>query len=177
MLEQAALRLLPWTWIASRQPVAGEFSGWARWIQAENAGSLLGCVRKLRKFSRFNIGPRRLEVCETEDAALLMSLEQIWFSWGRWRVLDAERSHIGSVIGSHLLDEKGACFAAVWQESPVAKSIRRKDGAFLVRLEKTDDGTSIVRFAADLEANPFLRMVLLSACILQQPGPPCSPRN
>jgi len=174
MLEQPALRLQPWTWIEPRRNSPDEFSGWIHRIDAEKTGSELGCVRKLPSLSIFNLGPNRLEVCETEDAALLMSLEQGWFGFGRWRVLDAEGLQVGSVIGPHLLDEQGSYFAAVLNESAAAKRIRRKDDAVLSQLEMTKEGSLIVRFAADLEANPFLRMVLLGACILQQPCPPRS---
>lgn len=174
MLEQPALRLLPWTWIEPRRAAADELSGWTRRIDAEKTGAELGYARKLPSLSIFNLGPSCLEVCETEDAALLMSLEQGWFSFGRWRVLDAERSQIGSIVGPHLLDEQGSCFAAVSNESAAARYIRRNDDAILVRLETVDDGALIVRFAEDLEENPFLRMVLLGACILQRPIPPRS---
>jgi hypothetical protein len=174
MLEQPALRLQTWTWIEPRRNSADEFSGWIRRIDVEKTGLELGCVRKIPKLSIFNIAPIRLEVCETEDAALLMSLEQGWFSFGRWCVLDAERLQVGSVVGPHLLDEQGSYFAAVSNESAAAKRVHRKDGAVLSRLEIAKDGALIVRFAADLEANPFLRMVLLGACILQQPCPPRS---
>src|SRR5262245_54242962 len=174
MLNHPTLLLEPWTWIEPRRNAPDEFSGWIRRIVAEKTGLELGCVRKLPSLSIFNLGPSRLDVCETEDAALLMLLEQGWFSFGRWRVLDAEGLQVGSVIGPHLLDEQGSYFAAVSSKSPTAKGIRRKDDAVLSQLEIAKDGTLIVHFAADLEANPFLRMVLLGACILQQPCPPRS---
>ena len=130
---------------------------------------------RFASFSRFNVLPRELEVCETEDAALLMALEQGWFGFGRWQVIDAEGCCVGRVIGSHLLDEQGARFASIWHESAALQSIRGKNGNTFARLETADDGAALVRFADDLGANPFLRMLLLGACILQQPGPPRVP--
>ena len=74
-------------------------------------------------------------MCETEDAALLMALEQGWFGFGRWQVIDAEGCCVGRVIGSHLLDEQGARFASIWHESAALQSIRGKNGKAINRAE------------------------------------------
>lgn len=170
MLEQNELRLLPWIWrpFDSTAPT----HGWLRVIQASDGGVDLGSVRLVRGSSWLGFGPRRLDVCETEDAALLMTLEQGWFGFGNWQVLDAERSRVGGVVGPYVLDDQGSRFAAIWSDGPTSSTVRRTNGTICARIETQTDGTMRLRFPEDLPANPFLRMVLLGACILQRSQPP-----
>lgn len=164
MLEQQALRVTPWTCAAPAAPLG---SGPMRMVRALDGDAMLGLVRQVRGPSWLGCGPRRLDICETEDAALLMSIEHGWFGFGRWQVLDAERCRVGSVMGDHLLDEQGGRFATISQESVGASVIRKREGTVLARLETALDGAQTMRFADDLQANPFLRMMLLAACVLR----------
>jgi len=127
---------------------------------------MLGLVREMRGLGWLECGLRRFEVCETEDAALLMSIEHGWFSLGRWQVRDAERRRVGTVIGNHLLDDQRSGFATIRQENAGASVIRDRQGRELARLESEVNGAQTLRFADDLEANPFLRMVLLAGAVV-----------
>lgn len=173
MLEQNELRLLAWIWRPC-EPSA-PMSGWLRGVQTP-AGGALGCVQLARGAAWLGCGPRRLDVCETEDAALLMTLEHGWFGFGNWQVLDAERCRVGGVVGAYLLDEQGSRFAALWHDGAAVRTVRRTNGTICVRMESESDGTTRLHFPEDLPANPFLRMVLLGACILQQSQPPRAAR-
>ncbi len=174
MLELQALRLLPWSRVtpAGKKPGFSEETGFlnapgtVRFFHAVEANAALGFVRVVRGPAWLGCGPHRLDVCETEDAALLLSIEHGWFGFGHWQVLDAERCRVGAVVGRHLLDEQGGCFATLWHEGAAASAIRDRHGKTLARLEPAADGTETLRFADDLATNPFLRMVLLAACIL-----------
>jgi hypothetical protein len=170
MLEHNELRLLPWNW--RHFDASAPTSGWLRVIAAPGGAGELGCVRMLRGTTWLGCGPRRLEVCETEDAALLMTLEHGWFGFGNWQVLDAERWRAGGVVGPHLLDEQGSRFATMWHDGPTSRTVRRTNGTICLHVETQSDRTTLLRFPDDLPANPFLRMVLLGACILQSPTPP-----
>ena len=170
MLEHSELRLLPWTW--SRLDSASPLSGWLRVVEAAGSAEELGSVRLVRGSTWLGCGPRRLEVCETEDAALLMTLEHGWFGFGNWQVLDAERRRVGALVGAHVLEDQGSRFATVWHDGETRLTVRRTNGAVCAHIESRSDGTTLVRFPEDVPANPFLRMVLLGTCILQSPAPP-----
>ncbi|MCI0684562.1 MAG: hypothetical protein L0Y71_20815 [Gemmataceae bacterium] len=169
MLEQTELRLLPWT--LGPAGTAAPAPVWRRVVQC-TLGVPLGCVRWLHGPSWLGCGPRRLDVCETEDAALLMTVEHGWFGFGNWRVFDAERSRVGGVVGAYLLDEQGMRFATIWHDGAAARTIRKNSGAVCARIEAPQGDMTVMRFADDVPMNPFTRMVLLGACIVQQPAPP-----
>lgn len=161
MLELQGIRLI-------RRAAPGEPDArGTEWTVNSLAGQvMLGSVREMRGLGWLGCGPRRFEVCETEDAALLMSIEHGWFGFGRWQVRDAERRRVGTVIGNHLLDDQGSRLATIRQENAGASVIRDRQGRGLARLEIEADGAQTLRFADDLEANPFLRMVLLAGAIV-----------
>ena len=157
---------MPWAWTKPADLSALTTAAWVRRLDAGEALAPLGFVRVVRGPSWLGCGPRRLDVCETEDAALLMSIEQGWFGFGHWRVIDAERCRVGAVVGRHLLDEQDGRFATFWHEGSTSGAIRGLKGRVYAELQTVADGAALIRFAFDLDTNPFLRMVLLAACIL-----------
>ena len=50
------------------------------------------------------------------------------------------------------------------------------DSRTLAEFDVKPEGTTVLRFAADLEANPFLRMLLLAGVLVQDPRPNTQPR-
>src|SRR5262245_30150067 len=162
MLEQAGLRLTPWIRAALPDP---DVCCPVRMVHGLD-DALLGFVRETRGPAWLGCGPRRLDVCETEDAALLMSIEHGWFGFGKWRVLDAEESRVGGVVGNHLLDEQGSRFATLRPDAAAVSIIRDRQNRALARLETDATGNQILNFAENLEVNPFLRMVLLACAIV-----------
>lgn len=164
MLERQTLRLMPWTWAApgdGKLPTLDR----SRAVLAPESAAMLGFARLVRGPSWFGCGPQRIDVCETEDASHLLSLEQGWFSFGRWDFYDAERTRIGGMVGRHVLDERGFRSASIWQEGAALHAIRGRGGALLAWIETHGAGTTLLRFADDLDANPFMRMVLLAAAL------------
>ena len=166
MLELQALRLMPWTSVRPVDVAAWPAPGRVRLVRAQETDAVLGFVHAVREPAWLGCGPGRLEVCETLDASLLMSIEHGWFAFGHWQVMDAERCRVGGIVGRHLLDEQGGRFATLLQEGAAVSAIRDRLGKVLARLETAADGGALLRFAEDLGTNPFLRMLLLAACIL-----------
>jgi hypothetical protein len=166
MLEEETLHLLPWLWTQPGQVAGLAAAAWVRKIVAAR-GALLGFVHWTCGPSWAGVRPERLEISETEDAALLMALEHGWFAWGQWRVVDAVNLHVGTVVGAHLLDDQGFRFATLWQEADGVRSIRASAGERYARIELTADGAHVLRFTEHGDVNPFLRMMLLGAVVLQ----------
>lgn len=168
MLVQPELRIGPWRRVAQSESSA---PGWLRWIDAAAGTDHLGMVRLVRGPSWFGLGPQRLEICETADASLVAALERRWLAFGRWQVFDAEHCRVGGLVGAHVLDEQGSRWATLWQDGPARHTIRGRSGRVFAQLEAMPDGSTHFCPADDLDANPFLRMVLLAACVLQTPAP------
>jgi hypothetical protein len=170
MLEQGLLRLLPWRWSQPGEVAGLNEAAWTRKIAGAEDRDL-GFVQWVRGPFWASLGPERLEVRETEDAALLMSLEHGWLALGQWKVMDAEPAQVGTMVGAHLLDEHRFRFATFWHEKEGGRSICSPGGQKYAHIERTADGIDLLRFDDQMAANPFLRMVLLGATILQSARP------
>ncbi len=167
MLEQEMLRLLPWRWTLPGAVAGLASAAWIRRV-VSGTGADLGFVLWTRGPSWAGLGPERLDVCETDDAALLMALEHGWFASGRWAILDAEHAQVGAVIGAHLLDDHGFRFATLWHEAHGVQRIQASAGKAYACVEVAADGGDLLHFDPRLEANPFLRMVLLGAVLAKK---------
>jgi hypothetical protein len=125
----------------------------------------------VRGRSWLGLAPQRLEICESEDASLLATLEHGSLAFGHWHVLDAEQSRVGGIVGAHIIDERGFRLATLWDDGPGRSIIRGRSDRVFTRLETTAGGGTLIRFEENVDVNPFLRMVLLGACVLQRPEP------
>lgn len=166
MLECQALTLSTWQWATPAKLPILPTAGWVCFVHSVDPGALLGFARVVRGATGLGLLPRRIDVCETEDASLLLSLEHGWFRFGHWDIVDAERTRVGGVVGRHLLDDQGLRLATIWNDGPVTRAIRDRGGKALAQLETAAGGAIGLRFANDLDLNPFVRMVLLGAAIL-----------
>ena len=168
MLERAALKIADWRWHDAATLTGFVRAGWGRVITDAATAESLGFVRacRLRPFAWLT--PQQLDVCETEDGALLMTLEHSWFGWGRWHVVDAENRGLGAVLGPHLIDADGFRWAAI--ERGVDEDVVRRTSGERCGTFRSDDTTLELRFAAEL-SNPFLRMLVLGAALAQAPLP------
>lgn len=168
MLESASLLLLPWT-LEAGIPETGACT---RGVLDGTTAAPLGLVRSagLSRSWLTWLWPYRLEVFETEDAALLLTLTRTWGLLRMWDLYDADGNRVGSIYPPVLLDAEGLRRGYL--------HLREQRGEFLglaaQRLADFEiDATAALHlhFAADLEPNPFLRMLLLGAALTLQPPP------
>src|SRR5262249_39560889 len=106
-----------------------------------------------------------LEVCETEDAALLCVVRPVGWRRRAWRVLDAEERLAGIVRREVLLARYGNCLALVRREA-AGRSVAfvSPEGLPLGALAPSAGG-AVLTFAASVTNDPFARMVLLAAAL------------
>lgn len=153
MLEHPSLWIGPGTQIA----------GATRWLIREPASQRqLGLARHRlaakNRWFRWLAWPT-LEVCETDDEALLFTLDRYWGPRATWIVRDADERPVGSLRGGKARDAYGRLLAEL---EPNANGQRRwlaPDGRELASIQVEAD-SAVLSFVGD--ENPFLRMVLLA---------------
>ena len=169
MLERTSLLLSAWTPAPRDAP-----GGWSRTVHDAAAGSYLGRVRPASPQGWSWITwfrPLRLEALETDDDALLCTLIRSWGLVRSWELFDAEERRVGSLYPPMLLDSEGYRRGYTQFETPTLGHFIAPSGPRLARFEITEAHTLRLDFAADLEPNPFLRMLLFSAAATLQPTP------
>lgn len=132
-----------------------------RHLLTEN-GTLVGVVRRLPHWWP------ALETRESGDEPLLFTLRRAWTLWPAWDVCDAEGERVGRLIGERVLDR--------W-DHPLARRVAAapgRGGAYhdplnLVLAWWLDDpaGTRLT-FRPTAQADPFLKMLLLAAVLLER---------
>jgi hypothetical protein len=196
MLEAQGLRIGPWTSASvpeRDQRCHSKSAGGARIIRDTADGNYLGLARR-RSVGKW-LGKRRaVEVLEDEDASLLFTVQRC-FGWPRrWAVLDADGRRIGTVRpgpfawpdalvqrwdlgrppaqgkprypGTLVEDWYGHLLA--WVEDPRARAVARlvaRDGQVMGTVTLVGPDT-VVEFEAVPESNPFWKMALLSALLV-----------
>jgi hypothetical protein len=169
MLEELLLTVGAWRWFETGQLPGLVRAGWAREI---HGAVPLGQVRAIRLGRWPWLTPQTLEVLETEDASLVLTLRHGWFGFGRWRVTDAEERTLGSILTPHVLDAEGQRFATVVQAATPGKWQLLRGADLCAEMTIAADGSLRLEFASALEENPFLRMMLLGAALVRQALPP-----
>jgi hypothetical protein len=168
MLEASSLLIHPWH-IGN-----GPTAGWARLVLDGTTSAAVGRIRWT--------GPpddawfawlrgHKLEVLETEDAALLMTLVRPWGLSRQWDVQDAEERRVGTLYPPVLLDSEGGRRACVESVDPTHGKVLNPSACVLAEYERMPNQSTLLRFAADLEANPFLRMLIVGGVIVQEQPP------
>lgn len=107
-----------------------------------------------------------LEVRESDDAPLVFTVHGLWGLLGRWEVRDADGNTLGVLCGPLIKDRFGRNLA-LWE--PPGRSVGRArdgEGRELMTVMATPDGTRVA-FAAGAERNPFLKMLLLAAALVE----------
>ncbi len=168
MLEASSLLIHPW------QPDGADVRGWSRSIADGATWAILGRVRWLGPPERswFDwLRGQRLEVVETEDAALLMTVVRPWGLGRLWDLYDAEERRVGTIAYPVLLDGEGGRRAYVDRQAPTVGRILGPASQPLAEFTRRPDEVTQLRFAADLEANPFLRMLLVGCVLTQESAP------
>src|SRR5262245_42885727 len=161
MLEQPSLDLRPWSKAA--RPAERVRAVWA-------GGEQVGMVRQAAPGAPPWLGwlaRRTLEVYELPDSSLVFALRRAWGWPGRWNLLDAEDRLVGTLRGRAMLDGSGNLLAVI--ESPDAGGRGRFlsiQGRELGEYAREREGVR-VPVAAAREGNPFARMMLLGAVLVQ----------
>lgn len=160
MLECQALWLCPATASQNLQHSP-------RWLIHE-AGSrrFLGLARlRVQSVSVWFGSWRRptLEVYETEDESLLFMLAR---GWGQgWLVSDAEGQRVGSLRGSTVRDGTGQRIATLTASGANGTDTWQTDDGQELATATTDGPGVVLRFAPQLEGQPFLKMLLLATVL------------
>jgi hypothetical protein len=158
MLERSELRIFPWL-----PKAAGR---WQRSIQGDDSKTL-GVVRTRNRALH---ALRRIEVFETDDDALVLSLAPDWFG-PAWHVRDSEGHNVGTLLPDALLDPAGFRFAERVFEPPNRWWLREPAGREYATLDQAADGALTLRITDARLTNPFLRMMVLGSFLLLDPMP------
>jgi hypothetical protein len=172
MLERPRLLSHPWA------PAGADT--WARRVvvpdapAGPDAGGYLGqvrCAGASRRSWLAWLRPHRFEVLETEDGALLLTLVRSWGLVRAWEVYDADDHRVGTLAPPVLLDGDGLRRGHAESDDPARGRLVGPTGRLLADYALTEADALSFGFAADLEPDPFLRMLLLSAALTLQPPP------
>jgi hypothetical protein len=168
MLDASSLLIHPW------QNGSTALPGWSRAVLDGTTATPLGRVRwsgPPRGAWFAGLRGHRLELLETEDGALLMTLIRPWGLWRLWELWDAEDRRVGTIYPPILLDGDGGRRGYMDAEDRMHGKILNPTAHVLAEFERRNDQVTVLRFAADLGPNPFLRMLLLGGVIVQEPQP------
>jgi hypothetical protein len=166
MLEIASLVIYPWQ--------HAEADGWSRAVADGATAAPLGRVRWRGRAEPGWLDwlrGQRMDMLETEDAALLMTLVRSWGLTRCWDLYDAEDRRVGTLAPPLLLDNEGGRRAYLDRADRDHGRLVNPLSRVLADYARQSDGVMQFRFAADLEPNPFLRMLLLG-CVLIEEVPP-----
>jgi hypothetical protein len=167
MLEAPTLLIHPW------QPDNSGPHAWTRRITDGSASVGLGRVHWLGPGARSWFAwlrGQRMEVLETDDAALLMTLVRPWGLSRLWDVYDAEERRVGAIAAPVLLDSEGGRRGYLDRPERDCGRILDPTSQLLAEYAARPDQVVQLRFAAR-DMNPFLRMLLLGCVLVQQASP------
>jgi hypothetical protein len=169
MLEAPSLWIHPW------QRTGAVPRNWTRLVTDGSTSAALGRVNWLGPPERswFDwLRGQRLEVLETDDAALLLTLVRPWGLSRLWDVYDAEERRVGSIAALMLLDGEGDRRGYLDRHDHIGGRILDPTSHLLAEYGQRPDQVTQMRFAPGQEINPFLRMLLLGCVLTQQVPPP-----
>jgi hypothetical protein len=101
-----------------------------------------------------------VEVHEQEDEPLLFTVHRAWSLLPRREVRDADGHPVGSLLGRLIQDALGRTIAA-WQDGVFRNPYQR----ILADLAPSSGGMRL-SFADDLNGEPFVKMLLLAATLV-----------
>jgi hypothetical protein len=176
MLEQPSLMLRPWihsfevawpkamvqgaAWVRHVVcPATDRPLGFAAWDTAGLPGLLAW------------LGRKRIQVFESEDESLLMTLYRPWGFLRTWDIFDAEERRVGHLVRDVLYDGYGARMATMSSANDGSDSAwRDEEGVVLATWQDIPGQGRYFRFN-EADANPFLRMAALAGVLALPPWP------
>jgi hypothetical protein len=165
MIEHSCLSIGPWSSEGDAPPV--------RTVRAADTLEMLGIVRasrgQSRLWRRLWSSTEGLELCETADLALVMSIHPSRISRGVWIVRECDQNEVGRLRGDDLLDPWNQPFAfrqvdadGHWRLQEVGGRLYAS-GTALIAADDT------IAFADPQISNPFLRMLVFASFLLLRP--------
>jgi hypothetical protein len=107
-----------------------------------------------------------LEVREAEDEPLLFTVRGGWLPWPGRAVRDAEGHAVGWV-GAKWVKNRWGRRVAVLEAGGRGRSVfRGRQGRELALLQEEKDGSRL-RFRAEIDGEPFFKMLLLAAALME----------
>jgi hypothetical protein len=168
MLEEPELLVCPW---AAELSAPGAPAAPAvvrkRLIRTPAGGHVLGFARSLSSSSWWSwLTRQRVQVFETDDASLLMTLYGPRGLRRTWEVRDAEERRVGHLY-RHVLWEGTGSRLAVMQRSAGEGAGRfvSPSGTELAAFSLRQEAGILLDFSAALVGKPFARMMLLAAVL------------
>jgi hypothetical protein len=155
MLEQRGLVLGPWTAEPRQRPV-----------RDADTGEALGFVRcrPTHGWLQWLLNAQTLQVFETEDASLLLTLHRP-SGWVRaWQLDDADGRAVATVSGVTLRDANGFCLAVAERRDEGGLRYVNGRGVEVGACAAAAGGVCLT-FSPEA-TNPFLRMALLAATLI-----------
>jgi hypothetical protein len=166
MLEALSLVIHPWQAGDGQAPVRPIIDGATR----ARLGMVRWLGRKERSWFEWLRG-QRLEVLETDDGALLLTVVRPWGLAPRWEVYDAEERLVGMITYPALMDSERGRRGTFIRQGPGCGRIVGPDAQPLAEYAVGHDRATLLRFAPRLEPNPFLRMLLLGGVLAREEAP------
>jgi hypothetical protein len=177
MLEQPSLLLRPWlhtvevVWPRTTVRAAG----WMRAIVDPTTERALGFAAwdmpRLAAWLAW-LGRKRIQVFETEDESLVMTLCRPWGLARMWEVMDAEGHRVGHVFQDAVYDSYGALLATMSSTSDGSETVLLGEaGRVLGTWQDIPGQGCYFRFGESAENNPFARMVALAGVLTLPPWP------
>jgi hypothetical protein len=155
MLEHRVLILHPWDPFTERLPIVAESGsplGFACWQRSGAAAWWRWLARPV------------LAVHEQGDEPLVFTVRRSWGLLPRREVLDADGNRVGMLQGAFLLDPGGRRLGHREREALGGRTVFR-DRAGRTLAELTQDGGLHLTFNAEVENEPFAKMLLLAAAL------------
>jgi len=167
MLEHQALWLGNWSLAPKTTEPALPRLPWRPILEASTR-AYLGLARQRTKptfvwFGSFT-GPTT-DVFETEDEALLLTVERLVSLRTAWRVRDSDGNSLGTIRGNFLRDQHGRTMAVVESLAEQGNYRWRADDGRELGIVRISDGGVIVTWDSCVQAYPFTKMVLLASAI------------
>jgi hypothetical protein len=177
MLEQPSLLLRRWihsvdvVWPKTRvqsagwvrvivDPTSERQHGFAAW----DTGLFAACFGWL--------GRKKIQVFESEDESLLMTLLRPWGPLRAWEVLDAEERCVGRLFRDVVYDGYGTRLAAMTPTADGTETALLADaGVVLATWQDIPGHGCYFRFGESVDKNPFVRMVVLAGVLALPPWP------
>jgi hypothetical protein len=177
MLEQPSLLLRLWlhafdeAW-PKAMPHGG---GWLRTIVNPTTEQRLGFAAweiAGRHGWRNWLGRKRIQVFETDDESLLITLYRPWGLARCWDVRDAEERRVAQLSRHGVFDGFGAPLATMALSSDGSESaLRGPDGIVMATWQELAGHGRYLRFGEGFDDNPFIRMTALAVVLAQPPWP------
>jgi hypothetical protein len=118
------------------------------------------------------LGRKKVEVFESEDESLLMTLYRPWGLGRKWDVVDAEGRRVAQLCRDVVFDglgERLATMSAGADSSEMA--LRDCEGEILASWRDAEGQSRYFRFGKGVADNPFWRMAALAGVLALPPWP------